>query len=375
MVSFGGGKQIYNWFKNTVGRTRRKLEGRPRSAKKVGEKGVQRVLTSLRSSLMAIPASSNTQNDLTWNTDVAAPTIIPYTQGESSTSPINPPQTIITPVQYGGLQPSSSVASSIPTAPPSHSHTPHTPHPHVVSVNINQSTLRDAFLQGVDPSTLASMIQSYVITNPSPIPLTPVVDALYDVISTESNSFNREPHPYLRRFLDASNYFPPSIIHADVSGPHAGPRALQMQIRKYSTWIPNSIPRPSAQRIQPQTSSSSSITDEMRRIATDRQRRKDHIQWAHIHAAALELGMLVYGESDNTWYAWRTFSELMAKDAVWETDEVEWVAGICVLRAVIRTAVVVDLRQRDEYDELLRAYERRWKEIKDEARQALVTVS
>lgn len=32
-------EQIYNWFKNTVGRTRRKLEGRPRSAKKVAEKG------------------------------------------------------------------------------------------------------------------------------------------------------------------------------------------------------------------------------------------------------------------------------------------------------------------------------------------------
>ena len=32
-------QQIYNWFKNTVGRTRRKLEGRPRSAKKAAEKG------------------------------------------------------------------------------------------------------------------------------------------------------------------------------------------------------------------------------------------------------------------------------------------------------------------------------------------------
>lgn len=32
-------EQIYNWFKNTVGRTRRKLEGRPRSAKKAAEKG------------------------------------------------------------------------------------------------------------------------------------------------------------------------------------------------------------------------------------------------------------------------------------------------------------------------------------------------
>jgi len=34
-----------------------------------------------------------------------------------------------------------------------------------------------------------------------------------------------------------------------------------------------------------------------------------------------------------------------------------------------------DRRQRDEYDQLLTAYEGRWKEIKDEARQALVAVT
>lgn len=117
----------------------------------------------------------------------------------------------------------------------------------------------------------------------------------------------------------------------------------------------------------------------MQRIASDRQRRKDHIQWARIHAAALELGILNMGraDADNTAYAYamsRAFSEMMARDAVWECDEVEWVAGIYVLRAVIRTAIRGDRRQRDEYDELLRTYERRWKEIKDEARQALVTV-
>jgi hypothetical protein len=149
-----------------------------------------------------------------------------------------------------------------------------------------------------------------------------------------------------------------------------------MQIRKFSMWIPHAATRPSATGVQP----SSSITDEMQRIAGDRQRRKDHIQWARIHAAALELGMLGMGhagDADNSGYAYamgRAFSEMMARDAVWEADEVEWVAGICVLRAVIRTAMRGDRRQRDEYDELLRTYERRWKEIKDEARQALVTV-
>ena len=264
---------------------------------------------------------------------------------------------------------------------------------------VDRTSLRECFSQGLDPSTIANMVQSFVSANPSPTPLTPVVDALFEAISSDGNgqsSFMRDPIPYLRRFLDAASYFPPSIVHAGVSGPLAGPRALQMQIRKYSTWTPTAPTRNSStsppslipgQRTASQQGGSNipsaatlSISDEMQRIAMDRQRRKDHIQWARIHAAALELGMFTMGrvgESDNSGYAYalgRAFSEMMARDAVWEADEVEWVAGICVLRAVIRTAMRGDRRQRDEYDDLLRTYEGRWKEIKDEARQAVVTV-
>jgi hypothetical protein len=248
------------------------------------------------------------------------------------------------------------------------------------------------------------MIQSFIMSNPnpSPTPLTPVVEALFEAVSADSTAgpFNRDPHIFLQRYFDASSFFQSTIVHAGVSGPMAGPRALQMLIRKYSTWIPYGPPFSSSTSragtasastaaaqsrvlaVVPSTSTlSSSLTDEMQRIAADRQRRKDHIQWARIHAAALELGMLNMGrvgETDNSGYTYamgRAFSEMMARDAVWEDDEVEWVAGICVLRAVIRTAMRGDRRQRDEYDELLRTYERRWKEIKDEARQALVTVS
>jgi len=231
------------------------------------------------------------------------------------------------------------------------------------------------------------MIQTYTISNPSPTPLTAVVDALFLAISasesshsSQRTSFNRDLHSFLRRYLDASAYFSPSVVHAGVSGPLAGPRALQMRIRKYSTWVPHSLSPPSQRHSPPLSHQPSSITDEMQRIACDRQRRKDHIQWARIHAAALELGMLSVGhvgDSDNSGYAYamgRAFSEMMARDAVWEQDEVEWVGGIFVLRAVIRTAMGVDRRQRGEYDELLRTYEGRWKEIKDEARQTLVTV-
>jgi hypothetical protein len=54
------------------------------------------------------------------------------------------------------------------------------------------------------------------------------------------------------------------------------------------------------------------------------------------------LGMGHAGNADNSEYAFamgHAFSEMMARVAVWEADEVEWVAGICVLRAVIRTAM------------------------------------
>ena len=335
-------------------------------------------------------AAAALANEMAWSSNVATPNVVPYSHPESSTSsPVNPAQTLISPIQYGGLQPSPPMTN---LSASSSSHTLTT-----LSLGINQTTIRESFMQGLDSSTIATMIQSFVVANPSPTPLTPIVDALFEAISSETspNAFDRDAIGYLRRFLDASTYFPPSIVHAGIGGPLAGPRAIQMQIRKYSTWMPTAPSRitmnsqqqqqQQQQRSTPQTSSSStapnSISDEMQRIATDRQRRKDHIQWARIHGAALELGMLAMGrvgEADNSGYAYamgRAFSEMMARDAVWESDEVEWVAGICVLRAVIRTAMRGDRRQRDEYDDLLRTYEGRWKEIKDEARQALVTVS
>ncbi|KAF8652350.1 hypothetical protein AX16_004380 [Volvariella volvacea WC 439] len=357
-------EQIYNWFKNTVGRTRRKLEGRPRSGKKLTEK------------------ANSPSGDLTWNTSVPAPaTIIPYSQPEATSSPVTTSQPIIAsvqsvqPVQYGGMTQSTPIQQPLPPPAPS-------PHNHTININITQPNLRDAFLQGADPSTLASMIQSFTMSNPSPIPLTAVIEAMFEAISSAAGglNINTEPHAYLRRLLDASAYFPMSMIHAGTAGPLAVLRALQMQIRKHSTWVSYAPSRIPARPGPPQNAAApTSMNDEVQRIAADRQRRKDYIQWAYIHAAALELGMMAMGsDTDHSGYGnyalSRVFSEMVARDAVWESDEVEWVAGICVLRAVIRTAVRGDRRQRDEYDELLRTYEGRWKEIKDETRQGLVTV-
>jgi hypothetical protein len=106
-----------------------------------------------------------------------------------------------------------------------------------------------------------------------------------------------------------------------------------MQIRKYSIWIPNSNTMNQQLSAAPPPHQSPSIT-EMQCIATDRQHRKDYIQRAHVHTAALELGMLGMGhcgDPDGSSYVYavgRSFSEMMARDSVWEQDKVEWVAGI-----------------------------------------------
>ncbi|KAH7887037.1 hypothetical protein F5I97DRAFT_2059770, partial [Phlebopus sp. FC_14] len=338
-------EQIYNWYKNTVGRARRKLEGRTRS-KKASDKGW---------------SLSSGQNGITWNPEVATPTTASYAspnetpnaQASTSSQPI-PPSQPSPQLQYN-------FQSSVPVTSAS-----------TIALNVTPTALRDAFItHGIDIATLSSLIQSYVLSHPSPTPLNTVVNCLFDAVSSllsapassRTASTNDIIFNLLRRFLDACSYFPSTLVHAEVSGPLAGPRALQMAIRKSTVWSPLSS-----------SSGPASLADEMERIAADRQRRKDHIQWAQIHAAALELGTLSFrastsdmGYSDPSG---QSFSEMMARDAVWETDEVEWVAGITVLRAIIRTGTG---DRRAEYEQLLGTYERRWKEIKDEARQALVT--
>ncbi|KAG6849774.1 hypothetical protein H0H93_005290 [Arthromyces matolae] len=363
-------EQIYNWFKNTVGRNRRKLEGKPRSGtKKAAEKGRFYETIGFMDISWVLTETEGNPNDIPWN-PVPSATILTYTHTENSSSSGNTRTSVVSPLQY------TPPAASIPT--------PGSASPHL-KLTVTKATIRDAFLRNTEAASLANMIQTFAISDPSPTPLTSVVEALFEALSSETTSGhyndNRQALAYLRRYIEASTYFSSSVVHAGVPGPMAGPRVVQMQVRKFSTWVPNLPSTQERQSSGPPSSSSasSSISDEMHRIACDRQRRKDHIQWANIHAAALELGMLGMGhagEADNSGYAYamgRAFSEMVARDAVWEADEVEWVAGICVLRAVIRTAMRGDRRHRDEYDELLRTYEKRWKEIKDEARQSFVT--
>ncbi|RXW16878.1 hypothetical protein EST38_g8973 [Candolleomyces aberdarensis] len=363
-------------------------------------------------------------------------------------SPIHPPGAPPSSIPGGSNPPPPSTTSGNHTAAhtAAHSNTQHaaTAHPlahstpitipNPASLMVTQNTLREAFLT-LDAASISNMIQSFVAAHPSPTPLTPVVEALFEASIAEPPPYTRDPRDLVRRYLEVSTYLPSTIVHAGYSGPLAAARALQMQIRRNSIWVP-SAPTPSpgsmaALRYQPHhhptmnpiqhlaghqhqhhhphqqqhlqqqpqqqhpSSSSStpipqgggnaqgtssvatnSLSEEMHRIANERQRRKDHIQWARIHAASLELGLMnsLGRMSEGDGYSTgRAFSEMVARDAVWETDEAEWVAGIFVLLAVIRTATRGDRRQREEYNEMLMHYEGRWKEIKDEVRQTMVT--
>ncbi|KAF9239838.1 hypothetical protein BU15DRAFT_74373 [Melanogaster broomeanus] len=327
-------EQIYNWYKNTVGRARRKLEGRTRP-KKSSDKA----------------STPNTHNGITWSPNLATPTTVPYTTpSETPSAEASSSSQQIPPAQAAGQLQFSFQSNAVTSTS-------------AIALNVTPTALREAFLTpGLTAPTLSTFIQTYVLSHPSPTPLTTIIQSLFDASCSPSASNTDTIFDILQRFRNACPYFPPTLIHADVSGPLAGPRALQIALRKSTIWSPLSS-----------SSGHASITDEMERIAADRQRRKDHVQWARVHAAALELGMLNnsgYRVPEMGYGVAPSFSEMMARDAVWESDEVEWVAGIIVLRAIIRTGCI---NRKPEYEQLLGTYERRWKEIKDEARQALVT--
>ncbi|KAM6503394.1 hypothetical protein JOM56_000337 [Amanita muscaria] len=335
-------EQIYNWFKNTVGRARRKSDARPRVGKKITEK-----------------------DDLEWTCSItAASPTIPYFPMENG-AVMDPAQHSLPSLRFSAAQ----VTMSPPISPISLTHGQNFAQNHSLAL-VNESTLQDAFMRGMDPTTLTSMIQTFVMAHPSATPLAPVINALYDAIFSDPNAFHQDPTPYLRCYLEAADLFAHDLVHAGTSGPDAGLRALELQIRKNSIWVCDAQHRPTA--LSPL---SNCLADDMKRIAFEYQRRKDHIQWARIHGATLELLALRAtrnGDMDGSYATSKLFSEMIVRDAVWGRDEVEWAAGICILRAIIRTTVGGSRDQKDEYCELLRIYENRWKEIKDETRQTIV---
>jgi hypothetical protein len=340
-------EQIYNWFKNTVGRARRKSEARPRQLKKATDK-----------------------DDLAWpDSAVVNSPIVSYFPVENGVV-VDSPQSPLTSLRYGNTQ----ATMNTPVSPIPMPHGHGISQSHSIGLTVAQSAIRDAFMRGIDSANLSSMIQSFAMSNPSVAPLAPVITALYDAIYSDPNSFHQDPMPYLRCYLDAAELFTHDLVHAGTAGPDAGLRALELQIRRNSIWVPDAFIWSPASS-SPLSINSNTLADDMHRLAFERQRRKDHIQWARIHAATLEqraLRATQNGGVDSSYVASKLFSDMVARDAVWGPDEVEWVAGVCILRSVIRTTVGGSREQQDDYNDLLRAYESRWKEIKDEARQTIV---
>ncbi|KAJ7723562.1 hypothetical protein B0H16DRAFT_1334084 [Mycena metata] len=351
-------EQLYNWFKNTVGRNRRRTEGsRPRSAKRTADKSdLQRILILLLTDYdQRFPPTYQA------NATVGTTTkIILMQRAHHRALTLR----LLRPLQQCPLEYLSNIPCQALSQTPSNLHLPLPPAPAPSHVTV--TSLRDAFLTNLDAPLLGSQIHSFVLANPSPLALKPVVLALFQAISAEWDKNRTPPNSFLTRYLGAAHYFPSAVTHAGASGPVAGARALQMQIRKSAKWMPSS-PASAA--------SSSSMSHELHRITLDRARRKEHIQWARIHAAALEVGVFTFGyERDGSYnYAEsRVFSDLVANDALWEDDEVEWVAGAFVLHALIRTSTRNPAQKR-VYETLVTNYEGRWKEMKDETRQAMVT--
>ncbi|KAJ7745450.1 hypothetical protein DFH07DRAFT_16795 [Mycena maculata] len=362
-------EQLYNWFKNTVGRNRRRTEGKPKSARKNVDKATE--LTRDRRDAWDQDANSGvlTINRNYGHPESSSPTITAGTYSHAENTPaVTPSPTTVAariPASYSLPSTLANALQPSPSPPPA------------TLAPVTVASLRDSFLTNVDAPILASQIQAFVTSNQSPLSLRPVIFALFQAISTEWDRNNTPPNRFLTSYLRAAAYFTPAVIHAGVSGPLAAATALQMQIRRSAKWTPTS-----AANVHPNvpsiSSGPSSMSLELHRITLDRARRKDHIQWARIHAAALEVGVFTFGydihNSDGQGCDYGdTFSNLMAQDCLWEDDEVEWVAGVLVLQALIRTSIRADTGKRRLYENLLINYEERWKEMKDEARQALVT--
>jgi hypothetical protein len=62
----------------------------------------------------------------------------------------------------------------------------------------------------------------------------------------------------------------------------------------------------------------------------------------------------------------------MVHDLAYESDEVEWVAGTLILRGIILSASRSQNFTKCRFEELIKVYEERLKEVKDEIRQNMM---
>ena len=158
----------------------------------------------------------------------------------------------------------------------------------------------------------------------------------------------------LHRYSSAINLWPRTMAFKAYTGPLSGRHLLHHAIRKNAMWIP----------LAPFPHHPHDMQEELTRLTLDRQRKRDHVLWARIHAASLELGLV-----ENSWLA-----ETLANDAMWEEDEVEWVSGCVLLKGLVRAGKVPTDAGTGSWAELMHRYQSKWKEVRDEGRQALMAV-
>jgi hypothetical protein len=265
--------------------------------------------------------------------------------------------------------------------------------------------LTSAFLQpGISPQNLAQVVHSSSVNQAFTTGLASAIQSLLYAATTLNAQNADNPGgameaiiDLLKRYKAMLPHLPVSLSHFGCGGPQAGVKALRVALRKNATWIsysasgsafsppsPNNPGTPSAVSRRPELP----IHDQMHRTSVDRFRRKEYFIWAMIHSASYEVGLL--GPTKNSMELGyphdqvddddgsMKLAESVAKDGFWETDESDWVSGALLFRAVVRRTVedptmsVMNMKQ--EWEELVRAYEARWKDMRDESRQQALEV-
>ncbi|KAF5389525.1 hypothetical protein D9757_004222 [Collybiopsis confluens] len=120
-----------------------------------------------------VSGTLNSGLNSSWNTiNVATPPVMPYAPTSGTSATASPTQAnLLSPIQY----------AKCTEAPVSLL----CPHINTVNLQITSATLRDSFSRGIDSSSLASMIQSFALANPSATPLTPVINSLFEAVTSE----------------------------------------------------------------------------------------------------------------------------------------------------------------------------------------------
>ncbi|KIJ38977.1 hypothetical protein M422DRAFT_781270 [Sphaerobolus stellatus SS14] len=314
-------EQIYTWFKNTSARGK---EARKRhQLMKKAERPSTAYLTvpNIEQPVHTSPSTSQLRYQ---------PPPQPQPQPQPQPPPPPPPQTHYAP--------------PIPQ-PPQHFVAPA---PNSGGLPPYASTVRDSIL---DPTCTPNDVSTAMQICPNiPDIMNAVFAAAILLTSTATSDMGDPLHHLMHRYSSAINLWPRTMAYRAYTGVHSGRYLLHYSIRKNATWIPSN----------PIHHHHHDMQEELNRINLDRQRRRDHVLWARIHAASLELGLV-----ENTWLA-----ETLANDAMWEEDEVEWVSGCVLLKGLVRAGKMPEIGS--TWTDLMHRYQSKWKEVRDEGRQALM---